>query len=121
MPRSAVSNPSYIPKRFSLTPAAFGQVPEIEWLPLDPATRYVALASKVQHATCFAIWAAIKTRYGTVADFIRASDGQITDQFRRALRGDAVLQPRDLAYVIDHFGEGLALPNPQDVLRSAVD
>jgi len=39
--------------------------------------------------------------------YIRDSNGKVTDQFRRALRGEAVLQPRDLAYAIHHFGDDL--------------
>lgn len=52
---------------------------------------------------------AIIRRYGSkgVAGYIRDSNGKVTDQFRRALRGEAVLQPRDLAYAIHHFGDDL--------------
>lgn len=115
-----MSNPSYVPRMFAKEPQTFGLLHELDWLPTEPATLVVATASRIQHAQSYAIWSAIKNRHGSVAAFVRASGGQVTDQFRRALRGQAVLQPRDLAYAALHFGQDLRLPDPVEVLAGRV-
>ena len=106
-----VSNPSYLPRSYTLSPGAFGKVAVIAWNPIDPHNPAPAIASRIQHSQCVAIRDAITKRYETegVAGYIRHSGGQVTDQIRRALRGDAILQPRDLAYAIHHFGDALDL------------
>jgi len=108
-----VSNPSYVPKSFTANPGAFGKVEVIEWKPLDPSNPAPGIASRIQHRQCIAIRDAITRRHGIdgVAGYIRASGGQVSAQIRRALRGDAVLQPRDLAYAIHHFGDDLDVSN----------
>jgi len=105
----AVSNPSYVPREFTSEPHGFGKLPDLTWPPVDDSKLAQALASKIQHDQCYAIRQAIIRRYGSegVAGYIRDSKGKVTDQFRRALRGEAVLQPRDLAYAIHHFGDDL--------------
>lgn len=90
-------------------PTLSGQPEWRAWPPVDDSKLAQALASKIQHDQCYAIRQAIVRRYGPegVAGYIRDSNGKVTDQFRRALRGEAVLQPRDLAYAIHHFGDDL--------------
>lgn len=106
-----VSNPSYVPKHFTTEAGGFGHLSQIEWEPIDADNPAPALAARIQHRQCVAIREAITRRYGTegVAGYIRASNGQVSEQIRRALRGEAILQPRDLAYAIHHFGETLDL------------
>jgi len=106
-----VSNPSYVPKKFTTEPHAFGKVADIEWIPVDEANPAPGLASRIQHRQCFAIHEAIVRRYGAegVAGYIRNSNDKVTDQFRRALRGEAVLHLRDIAYALHHFGADLDL------------
>ena len=67
-------------------------------------------ASQVQHQQCVAIQRAVIARYS-----YRGLRGYTTDidrpyeQFRRIMRGDAVMQLRDLAEAKLHFGNALNL------------
>lgn len=112
-----VSNPGYVPRSFARDPKLFGKVPGIEWRPISKSNPAPALAARIQHEQCLAIRDAITRRHHTVANLIRDSNGQITEHFRRALNGEAVLQPRDLAFLVHHFGHDLNLPDPGAVLR----
>jgi hypothetical protein len=110
---SGVSNPSYRPKSFSTEPLQFGKSLNIGWKPVEPGTEELHLASRIQHQQCVAIHRAVTERYSyrRLKGYTSAI-GKPYEQFRRIMRGDAVLHLRDLAEAKVHFGDSIDLNVP---------
>jgi hypothetical protein len=68
------------------------------------------MASRIQHQQCIAIHRAVIERYTyrKLRGYTIAIDRPY-EQFRRIMRGDAVLHLRDLAEAKIHFGDSLNL------------
>jgi len=68
------------------------------------------MAARIQHQQCVAIYMAIIERYSyrRLKGYTNAI-GRPYEQFRRIMRGDAVLHLRDLAEAKLHFGDSLNL------------
>lgn len=109
--------PAYTPNGFTRHPHRFGKGPDIEWKPLDPMSRAPALAARVQHHQCVILQEAILREYRSIRAFIDAHSSELSDHFYRTLSGDAVLQPRTLAYLIWVLGPDLNLPSETEILR----
>ena len=105
-----MSNPRYQPKSFSTEPLQFGKTIHIGWKEVEPETAELHLASRIQHQQCVAIHRAVTERYSyrRLRGYTTEIDRQY-EQFRRVMRGDAVIQLRDLAEAKVHFGDKLDL------------
>ncbi len=71
------------------------------------------MASRIQHLQCVAIHRAVIEKYPArrLKGYTNAT-GRPYEQFRRIMRGDAVLHLRDLAEAKLHFGDSLNLNVP---------
>ena len=108
-----MSNPSYQPKSFSTEPLQFGKSLHIGWKPVEPGTEELHLAARIQHEQCVAIHRAVIERYSyRRLKGYTTTIGRQYEQFRRIMRGDAVLHLRDLAEAKLHFGDSLNLNIP---------
>jgi hypothetical protein len=94
-----VSNPSYRPKSFSTEPLQFGKSLNIGWKPVEPGTEELHLAVTERYS------------YRRLKGYTSAI-GKPYEQFRRIMRGDAVLHLRDLAEAKVHFGDSIDLNVP---------
>jgi len=108
-----MSNPSYQPKSFSTEPLQFGKTLHIGWKQIEPGTEELHMAAQIQHQQCVAIHKAIIERYSyrRLKGYTNAV-GRPYEQFRRIMRGDAVLHLRDLAEAKLHFGNQIDLNVP---------
>lgn len=108
-----MSNPSYQPKSFSTEPLQFGKSLHIGWKPVEPEMKELHMAARIQHQQCVAIHRAVIERYSyrRLKGYTNAI-GRPYEQFRRIMRGDAVLHLRDLAEAKIHFGDSLDLNVP---------
>ena len=71
------------------------------------------MASRIQHLQCVAIHHAVIERYSCRRLKGYTNEiGRPYEQFRRIMRGDAVLHLRDLAEAKLHFGDSLNLNVP---------
>lgn len=75
----------------------------------------------MQHHQCVILQEAILRDCRSVEEFIEAHSSELGDHFYRALSGDAVLQPRTLAYLIWAFGSDLDLPSETEILRPEIE
>jgi hypothetical protein len=71
------------------------------------------MAARIQHEQCVAIHRAVIERYSyRRLKGYTTTIGRPYEQFRRIMRGDAVLHLRDLAEAKLHFGDSLDLNIP---------
>jgi hypothetical protein len=108
-----------MPKSFSTEPLQFGKSTNIEWKNVESGTAILHLASQIQHQQCVTILQAVHRDfdYQGLMGYTNAI-GRPYEQFRRIMRGDAVIQIRDLAEAKVYFGDTINLNVP--ALRSGL-
>ena len=92
---------------------AFGKSLHIGWKHVEPGTEAILIAAQIEFQQCVDIYrgAIDKYSYRRLDGFINTI-GRPYEQFRRIIRGDAVLQLCDLAEAQLHFGDSLNLNVP---------
>ncbi len=111
-----MSDPRYVPKSFAVRPHEFGKARHIEWRHVNDtahAEKVELVAAQIQHRFAVEILAAIHRKhplalrkgYAQAIDRMTPGKSSYYHQLGAILRGDAVMQLRDIARARVHFGD----------------
>ena len=111
-----MSAPRYVPKSYAVRSHEFGKSRHIEWRQVDEsnhAERVELVAAQIQHRFAVEILAAIHRKhplarrkgYAQAIDRTTPDKSSYYHQLGAILRGDAVMQLRDIARARVHFGD----------------
>lgn len=111
-----MSAPRYVPKSYAVRPHEFGKSRHIEWREVDEAEqaeKVELVAAQIQHRFAVEILSAIHKKhplalrkgYAQVVDRTTPGRSSYYHQLGAILRGDAVMQLRDIARARVHFGD----------------